>query len=213
MRITRFGHAAVLVEVADRRILIDPGVFSDHEVFELEGLDAIVVTHQHRDHVDVDRIGGLVALNPNAIRLSDPETARQVDGFVAHSDGDVTSLGTVTLTGAGTTHAEILPSIPRVDNTGVIVAAPGNLTLFHPGDSYATAPVKVDILAAPLWAPWAKISETVDFVRRVAPKAVFPIHDAGVAPLAYGIYWGHLATHGGVDDARQLGATDSATFA
>jgi L-ascorbate metabolism protein UlaG (beta-lactamase superfamily) len=213
VHITRFGHAAVLVEVAGQRVLIDPGVFCDPAVFELQGLDAIVVTHQHRDHLDIDRVDGLLALNPGATLLSDPETANQVEPFTAHTDGSVTTIGTVTLTGAGTTHAEILPSIPRVTNTGVLVAAPGEPTLFHPGDSYATAPENVDVLAAPLWAPWAKISETVDFVRRVAPRAAFPIHDAGIAPVAYGIYWGHLATHGGVDDARQLGAHDSATFA
>ncbi len=212
MQITRFGHAAVLVDVAGQRILIDPGVFCGPEVFELEGLDAIVVTHQHRDHLDVDRIDGLLALNTDAVLLSDPETAGQVDRFTAHADGDVTAIGDVTLAGAGTTHAEILPSIPRVTNTGVLVSAPGEPTLFHPGDSYATAPADVDILAAPLWAPWAKISETVDFVQRIAPRVAFPIHDAGIAPVAYGIYWGHLATHGGVDDARQLGPADSATF-
>ena len=212
MQITRFGHAAVLVEAAGQRILIDPGAFSGNEVFELEGLDAIVVTHQHLDHLDQERVGGLIERNPDAIRLSDPETAHLVDGFTAHTDGDVTRIGGVTLTGAGTTHAEILPTIPRITNTGVLISAPDEPTLFHPGDSYATAPANVDLLAAPLWAPWAKISETVDFVQRVAPRAAFPIHDAGVAPIAYGIYWGHLATHGGVDDPRRLGSTDSATF-
>jgi len=210
--IRRFGHAAVLVEVADQRVLIDPGVFSEAAVFELDGLNAIVVTHQHPDHVDRERIGGLLARNPDAIRLADPETASLVDGFAAHSDGDSTALGEVTLRGVGTTHAEILPMIPRVRNTGLLISAQGEPTLFHPGDSYASAPEDVDILATPLWAPWAKVSETVEFLRRVAPGAMFPIHDAGIAPVAYGIYWNHTRTHGGVEDARNLGPTESATF-
>jgi hypothetical protein len=57
------------------------------------------------------------------------------------------------------------------------------------------------------------VSETVDFVQRVNPHIVFPIHDAGVSPLAHGIYWGHVSTHSGVDEPRNLGATDSATLA
>lgn len=212
MRVTRFGHSAVLVESAGQRVLIDPGAFSSPDVFELEGLDAIVVTHQHADHLDRERVQRLFDRNLKALRLSDPETASQVDAFTAHTDGDVTTVETVTITGVGTTHAEILPVIPRVTNTGVLITAQGEPTFFHPGDSYASAPDGVDVLAAPLSAPWAKVSETVDFVRRVNPATVFPIHDAGIAALMYGIYWGHLSTHSGVGDARQLGPSDSVTL-
>jgi L-ascorbate metabolism protein UlaG (beta-lactamase superfamily) len=213
MHVTRFGHSAVLVEAAGQRVLIDPGAFSSPEVFDVQGLDAIVVTHQHADHLDRDRIGVLIERNPGAIRLSDPETAALVDGFTAHSDGDVTEIGTITITGVGTTHAEILPMIPRVTNTGVLITAGGEPTLFHPGDAYAYAPEGVDILAAPLSAPWTKVAETVDFVRRVNPRVVFPIHDAGVTPLMHGIYWGHLSTHAGIEDPRNLGPTESAALA
>ena len=212
MHVTRFGHSAVLVEAAGQRVLIDPGAFSSPDVFEVEGLDAIVVTHQHVDHLDRDRIAGLIERNPGAVRLSDPETAALVDGFTAHSDTDVTELGAITITGVGTTHAEILPVIPRVTNTGVLITSDGEPTLFHPGDAYAYAPEGIDILAAPLSAPWTKVSETVDFVRRVNPHVVFPIHDAGVTPLMHGIYWGHLSTHAGVSEPRNLGPADTATL-
>ncbi|HUQ00651.1 MAG TPA: MBL fold metallo-hydrolase [Aeromicrobium sp.] len=212
MRVTRFGHSAVLVESAGQRVLIDPGAFSSPDVFELEGLGAIVVTHQHADHLDRERVRGLIERNPDAVRLSDPETAAQFGDFSAHADGDVTALGELTITGVGTTHAEILPVIPRVANTGVLIAAAGEPTLFHPGDSYASAPGSVDVLAAPLSAPWAKVSETVDFVQRVNPRTVFPIHDAGISPLSYGIYWGHLSTHSGVDDARQVDPSGSVSL-
>ena len=212
MRVTRFGHSALLVEAAGQRVLIDPGAFSTADVFEVEGLDAIVVTHQHADHLDRARVCALIARNPGAIRLSDPETATLVDGFTGHSDGDVTELGAMTITGIGTTHAEILPTIPLVANAGVLITAGDEPTLFHPGDAYAYAPEGVDLLAAPLSAPWTKVSETVDFVRRVNPHTVFPIHDAGISPLAHGIYWGHLSTHAGVDDPRNLGPTESATL-
>ena len=46
----------------------------------------------------------------------------------------------------------------------------------HPGDSYApehTGPV----LALPLMTPWGSIGGALDFVRRIRPERVIPIHD------------------------------------
>ena len=208
MQITRFGHAAVLVESSGRRILVDPGVFSSPAVFELDHLDAVVVTHQHPDHLDRDRVGALVAASPEALLLADPMTAGELGGpWRAHSDGDRHEVGDLVLRGAGRQHAEILPSLPIVDNVGLVVTAPGEPTFFHPGDSYATTPEDVDVLALPLGAPWAKVSETVDFLQRVAPRVAFPVHDCTISALAYDIYWNHVVNHGGVDDVRRLEQT------
>lgn len=213
VRITRFGHAAVLVEAADTRLLIDPGVFSPDETFELDDLDGVVVTHQHPDHVDPERIGALLDRNEGATLLCDPDTADVLDDsrWTTHTHDDQTSIGSLTVLGVGAQHAEILDRLPRIANTGVLVSAEGEPALFHPGDSYELAPAGVDVLALPLSAPWAKISETVDFVGRVSPATVFPIHDGTIAERAYGIYWGHVQNFGGVEDVRQLSQTESTT--
>ncbi len=213
VKISRFGHAAVLVEASGTRLLIDPGVFSSPETFALEGLDGIVVTHQHPDHLDAARIGGLLELNPDATLLCDPETADAAEHgtWTSHGHDDEVTIGSLTVRGVGAQHAEILPQIPRVTNTGVLVSASGEPTLFHPGDSYEHAPAGVTVLALPLTAPWTTIADTVAFAGRVSPTTVLPIHDAAITPEAYGIYWGHVERFAGVDDVRLLGQTESTT--
>jgi L-ascorbate metabolism protein UlaG (beta-lactamase superfamily) len=214
VKITRMGHAALLIEAAETRLLIDPGNISVDEAFDLDGLDGIVVTHQHPDHLDPDRIGRLLQRNEDATLLCDAETAEVVahGPWTAHTHDDQTFLGGLTVLGVGARHAEILPALPRIANTGVLVSAEGEPTLFHPGDSYEHAPEGVDVLALPLSAPWAKISETVDFVSRVSAAMVFPVHDAAISERAYGTYWGHVQNFGGIEDARRLGQTESTTF-
>lgn len=209
MKVTRHGHAAVLVEAAGSRILFDPGVFSLPSTFTLSDLHAIVVTHQHPDHLDRDRIDALVEANPQAQLLAEPETAETLEGWTPTGDGLTFEVGSVTVTGVGSTHAEILSSLPRVGNVGIVLTAQGEPSFFHPGDTYEYRPQGIDILALPLSAPWAKVSETVDFVRTIAPQTAFPIHDCTVADAAYGIYWMHVQNHGGVADLQRLRQDES----
>jgi L-ascorbate metabolism protein UlaG (beta-lactamase superfamily) len=60
--------------------------------------------------------------------------------------------------------------------------------VFHPGDSYATIPDDIDVLALPLTAPWAKVSTTIDFANAVNPKRIIPIHDAIVSEAGRPVY-------------------------
>ena len=75
MRLTHFGHAAVLIETDEnRRVLIDPGTYSSG--FEsLTGLHLILLTHAHPDHVDAARLGALRDANPEAVVVANAEAA------------------------------------------------------------------------------------------------------------------------------------------
>jgi L-ascorbate metabolism protein UlaG (beta-lactamase superfamily) len=191
MRITHLGHSCLLLEYDAVRILVDPGNLSEDFDF-VEDLDAILVTHQHPDHLDIDRLPGLLAGSPGVRLLAEPQAVEVLAAAgvtaEAFAAGDSASIGPVSLAGVGGTHAVIHRDIPLVGNTGLVLTCEGAPTVFHPGDMIDTVPDGIDLLAVPLAAPWCAFKETAEFVRAVQPGIAVPIHDAIVSPAGRAIY-------------------------
>ena len=181
MQITHFGHACVLVETGSARLLIDPGSFSAG--FEnARELDAILITHQHPDHLDFSRVPALLDANPDAQLVTDPGSAemiRERDLPVTEvRPGNAMDINDTIVNVVGGEHAVIHPDIPIVPNTGFVI---DHGAFYHPGDSFHLPAESIDVLALPTGAPWLKLSEAVDFLRAVAPRSAVPIHEAVLA--------------------------------
>ena len=185
MMVTRFGHSCVLVEDGHGRVLLDPGMFSSG--FEqLRGLTGILITHQHPDHLDVERVTRLLEANPEATLVTDEGSQLDLPRTVAHA-GDTLDLG-LAVSVHGSEHAVIHPEIPRVPNVGYLVGE----RFFTPGDALTVPDADVEVLGLPTDAPWLKLTEAVQLLRDVAPARAFPVHDGVLAPQATGIWFGHF---------------------
>ena len=208
MELTKYGHSCLTVQldVAGRpvRLCLDPGTLSESEA-ALEGADAILITHGHPDHLNDDVVAAFLIAN-DAVRLYGPhdalarlaarEDARSFADrlVVLGADEDVDVLG-VSVRTLGGQHALIHPLLKTIDNLGYIIEG----RVYHPGDSLVVpaGPATLEVLLVPVWAPWSKTSEVVDFIAAVRAKRAYGIHDAPLQPSAHAIIGSQLSGLGG----------------
>ncbi len=181
MRLTKLGHACVRLTKDGGVLVIDPGAFSGADI--LAGADAVLITHEHIDHLDPDTLRAAMTANPGLRLWAAEPVASQFADFgdraraVAHGD-EFTAAG-FTVHGYGSQHAVVHPDIPIVANVGFLVDG----ELFHPGDAYTVPEDPVGTLLLPISGPWLKTSEMIDYGRAVAPRRGYAIHDALLSPI------------------------------
>jgi L-ascorbate metabolism protein UlaG (beta-lactamase superfamily) len=176
MRLTKLGHACVRLQKDDRTLVIDPGAFTP-EGDALDGADAVLVTHEHFDHFDPDRLRRAMAQNP-ALEVW---TSRVVAENLADLGGRVHEVGhedAVTVAGFdvhvyGRDHEILHPDVPPIPNTGFLIDG----EVFHPGDALTVPSEPVRTLCLPGNAPWMKVPELFLYTREVRPERAFVIHD------------------------------------
>ena len=176
MRLTKYTHACVRLERDGEAVVIDPGVVSEAEAYQ--GVSAVLVTHEHADHVNLELLPRVVEQNPGLTVYAVAAVADQLsvlgDAVVTVSVGDEFSVAGFTVSAVGGEHAEIYEGLPGVANVGYIVDG----EVYHPGDALFVPPTPVPTLLLPVAGPWLKTAEMLDFARAVAPQRAFPIHDA-----------------------------------
>lgn len=208
MKLTKFGHSCVRVSAqvqgGQATLTIDPGAFSDAEG-ALEGTDAVLLTHGHPDHVDPDVVVPYLLAHPGVplygpadivATLSQREDAAGLgDRLIALEPETDVEIAGVPVHTVGGQHALIHPLIRTIDNLGLVLDG----RVYHPGDALTVpaGPADLELLLVPVWAPWSKTAEVVDFIAAVRARKARGIHDAPLGGPGHAIVESQLADLGG----------------
>jgi L-ascorbate metabolism protein UlaG (beta-lactamase superfamily) len=181
-QITRYTHSCVRVERDGRALVIDPGIWS--EPLALLDADAVLVTHEHADHVDELRLAGL------GVPVFAPVGAKIDDvPFTEVRAGETFSAAGFQVTAVGGSHATVTADQSPCPNLGFIV----DDEIYHPGDALHVPESSVGTVFVPMQASWLKTSEAMAFLQAVDHEHAYGIHDGQINSRAISSITGWLA--------------------
>jgi L-ascorbate metabolism protein UlaG (beta-lactamase superfamily) len=200
LRITWIGHATVLLELDGTRLLTDPvlrkriahlrSVQSPPTRDELGRIDTVLLSHAHRDHLDIRSLRRLGKDVPVlAARGAVPSLRRR--GF----RGEVDSIATGERRTIGQLSVQATPALHGRPGTAVGFLIRGSRTVYFAGDTdlfpeLAGLANPLDVALLPIWGWGPSIGaghldpeRAAEAVLRLRPKIVVPIHWGSLHPL------------------------------
>ncbi|MCL6265297.1 metal-dependent hydrolase [Flagellimonas myxillae] len=155
MKITFLGHATILMEIDNTKIIVDPFIsgneLAGHIDLDAIQVDYILLTHGHQDHVlDVEAIA---KNNPNALLISNYEIvqwfgAKGINGHPMNHGGKY-KLDFGTLKYVNAIHSSVLPDGSYGGNPGGFVVTAGSKSVYIAGDTALTMDMKLIPLTSP----------------------------------------------------------------
>ncbi len=182
MQITKLGHCCLLIKEKGLTLLTDPGNYTTAQD-AVTGIDCIIISHEHTDHLHVDSLKRVLANNPKAQIVTNKAVGailnKEKIAYTEVGHGQSATTSQITISGWGTKHAPIYKTFEQVENTGYIIGD----RLFYPGDAFTLLDRDIEILALPVAGPWTKISDALDYALAVKPKKCIPVHDGNLKSI------------------------------
>ena len=171
MKITRRYHSCVELSKGQSSLIIDPGSFQAPD--NHAEVDAILVTHIHPDHVDVEALADARRRNPR-IAVYGPAQLAEHTGieFTAVADGDTFTVGDIGVAVLESPHGTVTSTTPLPENLGYLFDG----RVLHTGDSFPEL-AGVEIALVPVSAPWLKMLDVEEFLRTSRPTKFIGVHD------------------------------------
>lgn len=186
-------HASFYLELPDRVIAVDP-VGNAAQYVGLPQPDLILVTHEHGDHFDPDRLQAL--LGPKTRIISNPAAMAKMPAALqarttAMANGETADLDGVMITvvPAYNITPDRLQYHPKGRDNGYVLTING-ARFYIAGDTEATDEMRAlkDIHAAfiPMNLPYTMTADqAAEGVAAFAPALVYPYHHRGTDPAVF----------------------------
>lgn len=180
VKITHISWGAVMIEYKGKRIYFDP--YKLPENYTNLKADVIMITHDHPDHLDQTAIA---SIEKKSTVLLGPNKSRSYNLLFEGIGVEPLQNGSVEGISYETTPLYNMGSSIHDPSSGFIgyLLYLGNLTIFYAGDSdnipeYDQLIDQVDVALIPITKDWPMMSyqDGLDFIDRVHPKYVIPIH-------------------------------------
>lgn len=184
-----FNHyAGVAIKTPSKALVIDP---VDVNSRILPTLDAILITHEHYDHLDGRLVRKLQEQTQCQI-LADPTSTRKLGVFMPADKLQEMKPGTESKVGDVTIRAEACNHPPATAPITFLITSEDDVRVFHTADSMPFPEMKSigeehrpDVAFCTVSiAPGATPATGVQIVKLVKPKVAVPYHAASKADLA-----------------------------
>ena len=185
MKIIKFAHSCVLIEINGKRILIDPGNLQFDESLlksQWADIDIMLVTHKHGDHCLDEAIKRMMQ-NPKTEFYASQEVAaahKELSPQVV-KEGDTLNLGDIKIEVVKAVHG-YMPFLKGEneikENIGYIISD-GKSRIYHASDTVSFKnDYKCDVIFVPICDHGLVMGtyEASLFAKETSAKLVIPIH-------------------------------------
>jgi len=182
LQITFIGHGTLMFRFAGMVIHVDP-VSREADYSKMPKADLILVTHEHRDHLDPEAIK---AIRTEKTALVSTETCSQkVEGVIVMKNGDVKSVKGLKIEAVpayNLVHMRSpgVPFHPKGIGNGYVITF-GDKRVYVAGDTENIPEMKnlkdIDIAFLPMNLPYTMTPEMVaDAAKAFRPRILYPYH-------------------------------------
>ena len=182
LKITFLGHGSLLFALGDKTIYLDP-VIESADFSQFPKADLILLTHEHKDHLDVKALDLL--RTDKTVLVGTEACAKEVKGLkIMHNDDrqDLQGISVEAVPAYNIVHMRSpgQPFHPRGSGNGYVMVF-GDKRVYVAGDTENIPEMKqlkgIDIAFLPMNLPYTMTPEmTADAARSIGPKILYPYH-------------------------------------